>query len=95
MTTELTKTDALAAARRLAGAASEAIDGAVASAARLTNGGKLIDEHQVHAERIAQLATEARAANELVAYAERRAQAGKRDALAEEQAFVFAAEVVH
>ncbi len=36
-----------------------------------------------------------RAAEELAAYGERQAAAGRRDALAEEQAFAFAAEVVH
>src|SRR3989304_9251202 len=92
-----TKLDALASARRLADAAAEAVEGAVAAGARLTDGGKLIDEHQVHAERIAQLATEARAARELVAYGERQVLRGKdrRDALAEEQAFAFSAEVCH
>ncbi|MCH8993414.1 MAG: acyl-CoA dehydrogenase family protein [Chloroflexi bacterium] len=87
--------DTLASARRLADAASDAVDAAVAAAARLTDGGKLIDEHQVHAERIAQLATEARAAQELVAYGERRAARGAHNALAEGQALAFAAEVVH
>jgi len=93
--TQATRTDALAAAQRLSVAAQEAVDAAIATAARLTEGGKRIDDHQVHAERIAQLATNARAARELVAYAERQAQAGKRDALAEEQAFAFSAEAVH
>src|SRR3989304_277580 len=74
-----TKLDALASARRLADAAAEAVEGAVEAGARLTGGGKLIDEHQVHAERIAQLATEVRAARELAAYAQRQAQAGKGD----------------
>lgn len=95
MTANITKTDALAAAGRLAAAAQEAVDAAVAAGARLTDGGKRIDDHQVHAERIAQLATEARAARELVAYAEGHAQEGKHDALAEEQAFAFSAETVH
>jgi len=92
---QATQTDALAAAQRLSAAAQEAVDAAIAAAARRTDGGKRIDDHQVHAERIAQLATAARAARELVAYCERRAEAGKRDALAEEQAFVFSAEAVH
>src|SRR3990170_7386146 len=63
--------------------------------AEQTEGGRLIDDHQVHVERVAQLATEARAAAELLAYAEGRVTAGRRDALAEEEAFAFAAEVVH
>ncbi len=95
MTAQPAEADSLVGARRLVDAASEAVGGAVASAARLTEGGRRIDDHQVHAERIAQLATEARAARELVAYGERQAAAGKRDELAEEQAFAFAAEVVH
>ncbi len=95
MSTKLTEFDALASARRLADAASDAVDGIVAAASRLTDGGRNIDDHQVHAERVAQLATEARASRELVAYGERQAAAGRRDALAELQAFTFAAEVVH
>ncbi|MCH7837825.1 MAG: hypothetical protein IIC26_04890, partial [Chloroflexi bacterium] len=90
-----TEADALASARRLADAASDAVDGIVAAASRLTDGGRNIDDYQVHAELVAQLATEARASRELVAYGERQAAAGRRDALAELQAFTFAAEVVH
>jgi (2S)-methylsuccinyl-CoA dehydrogenase len=89
------RTDVLAGARRLADASQQAIDVAIATGGQLTDGGKLIDEHQVHAERIAQLATEARAARELVSYCERQAEGGKRDSLAEEQAFVFSAEALH
>ncbi|MDO8616370.1 MAG: acyl-CoA dehydrogenase family protein [Dehalococcoidia bacterium] len=95
MTTEKTESEALAGARRLSAVAAETAESAVAAAARLTEGGKLIDQHQVHAERIAQLATQARAAAELLAYAEGQANAGRRDELAEEEAFAFAAEVVH
>jgi len=94
MTTEGTQTEALEAARQLNGVATAAADSAVQSASRLTEGGRLIDEHQVHAERIAQLATEARAAEELVAYAEARVATGKPDPLAEDQALAFNAEVV-
>ncbi len=90
-----TEADALASARRLADAASDAVDGIVAAASRLTDGGRNIDDYQVHAELVAQLATEARASRELVAYGERQAAAGRRDALAELQAFTFAAETVH
>jgi (2S)-methylsuccinyl-CoA dehydrogenase len=85
----------LTAARALADIAAQVSQSAVESAAEHTDGGKAIDEHQVHAERIAQLATEARAAAELVAYAEGQAVAGKSDPLAEEQAFAFAAEALH
>ncbi|MEX0786095.1 MAG: acyl-CoA dehydrogenase family protein [Dehalococcoidia bacterium] len=95
MTAEQTDLDTLTNARHLADAASNAMEVAIAAAARLTDGGKLIDDHQVHSERIAQLATEARAAQELVAYCERQAGAGRPDGLAQEQALAFAAEVVH
>jgi len=94
MTTEKTQTAALASARTLTNLASDAAKAAVAAGARLTDGGKRIDDYQPHAERIAQLATEAKAAEELLAYAEAQASAGKRDPLAVEQALVFAAEVV-
>jgi (2S)-methylsuccinyl-CoA dehydrogenase len=95
MTTEKIQTDSLAAARELADITTQVSESAVESAAALTGAGKNIDEHQVHAERIAQLATEARAASELVAYAEGQSADGKADRLAEEQAFAFSAEVVH
>ena len=95
MTTEKTQTGVLAGARALTELASQAAESAIAAGARLTDGGRLIDDHQPHAERIAQLATEARAAEELLAYAESQAAAGKPDTLVEEQAFVFAAEVVN
>ncbi|MCH7812152.1 MAG: acyl-CoA dehydrogenase family protein, partial [Chloroflexi bacterium] len=95
MSTELGETAALSAARRLTDAANKAVQAAITAASELTQGGKLIDDHQVHVERIAQLATKARAAEELLAYAERQAAAGRNDALAEEQAFAFAAEAVH
>jgi (2S)-methylsuccinyl-CoA dehydrogenase len=94
MSTE-TDVNALASARVLADAASEMMVPVVDAGARLTAGGRLIDDHQVHSERVAQHSTEVRAAHELVAYAERRAAAGQRDTLAEGQAFAFAAEVVH
>src|SRR5437899_9634330 len=94
MTAERTATETLDAARRLSELATAAAESAVAAASRLTEGGRLIDEHQVHAERIAQLATEARAAEELVSYARNQAEAGKPDALAEDEALAFSAEVV-
>lgn len=88
-------TNTLASARRLADAANDAVAIAIAEAARITGNGKAIDEHQVHTERIALHATEARAAVELVGYCERQAEAGKPDATAEQQAFAFAAEVTN
>jgi (2S)-methylsuccinyl-CoA dehydrogenase len=94
MTTEHTATETLDAARKLSELSSAVAESAVSSASRLTDGGRLIDEHQVHAERIAQLATEARAAEELLSYAQKQAAAGKPDALAKDEALAFAAEVV-
>ncbi len=94
MTTKHTETKTLQAARQLSEVATAAAESAIIAASRLTEGGRLIDEHQVHAERIAQVATEARAAAELLAYAEGRAAAGKPDSLAEDQALAFSAEVV-
>jgi (2S)-methylsuccinyl-CoA dehydrogenase len=46
-------------------------------------------------ERLSVLATEARAAGSLVRYAERLAASGHADSLAEDEAFAYAAEVVH
>ncbi len=89
------ESDSLTAARALADIAAQVSQSAVESAARLTEGGKAIDEHQVHVERIAGLATEARAAAELVGYAEAQAAAGKSDPLTEEESFAFAAESLH
>jgi len=95
LTTKHTETQALQAARRLTEGATAAAESAIIAASRLTDGGRLTDEHQVHAERIAQIATEARAAAALLAYAEGRAAAGKPDPLAEDQALAFSAEAVH
>lgn len=89
-----TSTDVLSSARRLVDATNAAMEAALATGARFTEGGKRIDDFQVHAERVAQLATEARAAEQLVSYGERQAR-GRRDELAEEQAFAFSAEVTH
>src|SRR5439155_23654484 len=66
----------------------------IASASRLTEGGRLIDEHQVHAERIAQLTTGARAAEEVLSCACDRAEAGRPDPVSEDEAFAFSAEAV-
>ena len=95
MTTEKITSESLTNARTLADIAAGVAESAIESAARLTDGGKNIDAHQVHSERIAQIATEARAAGELVAYAEKQAKAGARDPLTEDQAFAFAAEALH
>src|SRR5438034_9391706 len=94
MTAERTATETLDAARRLSELATAAAESAVAAASRLTEGGRLIDEHQVHSERIAQLTTEARAAEELLSYARNQAEASKPDALGEDEALAFSAEAV-
>ena len=90
-----TEVDALATARALVDAAQDVIAAALSHAAQVTDGGRSVDEHQVHVERVAYLATQVRAAHELVAYAERLAAAGKPDALIESDALVYAAEATH
>ncbi len=92
MTTDTT-TNALLGARRLASEAEALAAAAVARAAELTAGGAKIDDHQVLCERLAVMATEARAARSLVGYAERLAASGRADALSEDEAFAYAAEV--
>ena len=71
------------------------IAASLSHAAQVTEGGRDVDEHQVHVERVAYLATQVQAAHELVAYAERIAVAGTADALIESDALVYAAEATH
>src|SRR5919201_913473 len=59
----------------------------------VTDKGKEIDAHQVHAERLAYLATEVEAARALLTYAQ--AAQGQGDVEAGEMALGFAAEVGH
>ncbi len=87
--------DAVAVARTLVDAAGAAIDAAVAHAAEVTEGGALIDDHQVHTERIAYLATQVRAASALVASSEALREAGVHDEQQEDAALVYAAEATH
>ncbi len=94
-TTETSAGAQLASARRLVEAAKAVIDAALVSAASLTEGGRRIDDHQVHTERVAYLATQVRAAHELTAYAERLAKAGAPDARQATMAHAYAAEVAH
>jgi (2S)-methylsuccinyl-CoA dehydrogenase len=61
-------------ARTLAAAAKRLTDAAVAKASELTAKGERIDAHQVVVERVAYAATEARAASELLAAAEKATQ---------------------
>lgn len=74
-------------------AARTAIDEAIRAAKALTDNGKGIDEHQVHAQRVAYAATEVAAAEALAAYAESRREAGQADATTDRMAAVFAAEI--
>lgn len=94
MTTETT-TNALTAARTLSDYAGAVAAAAVKRAAELTAGGDNIDDHQALCSRLAHVATDARAAAALTAYAERLVAEGKADAHVEDQAFAFAAEVAH
>src|SRR5690349_5356376 len=66
------------------------VDAALESGRKLTNQGRDIDQHQVHSERLAYLATEALAAETLVAYA---SEAGGNDPFATECATIFAGQV--
>ncbi|MDA0352743.1 MAG: acyl-CoA/acyl-ACP dehydrogenase [Chloroflexi bacterium] len=88
----------LTSARELVDAAQLVVDAALAHGATVTEGGRLIDDHQVHTERLAYLATQVRAAHEQTAYAERVSKvAGAErvgDALQAEYALIYAAEVV-
>ncbi|MEX2246197.1 MAG: acyl-CoA dehydrogenase family protein [Dehalococcoidia bacterium] len=85
----------LAGARRLADVAGELARSLTARASEVTGGGARIDEHQVLCERLAVLATESRAADALAGYAERLAASGRADAVSEDEALAYAADVVH
>ena len=87
--------DAVAVARRLVDTAGGAIEAAVSHAAEVTDGGADIDDHQVHTERIAYLATQVRAAGALVASSEGLRAASVRDEQQEDAALVYAAEATH
>ncbi len=66
-------------------------DAALVNARRTTDGGKGIDEHQVHAERVSYLATELRATRALAQYAAAAARDGAADEVGAEAAVIFAA----
>lgn len=83
-----TASDPTTAARLLVDACETVIAASLRAGAQLTDGGRNIDEHQVHTERLAYLATQVRAAAELTAYAERIG-----DAFQGELALVYAGEV--
>ncbi len=84
MATEAGTAGALEAAHRLASEAQSLAEAAIARAAELTQAGRGIDDHQVLCERLAVLATEARAAAALVGYAGRLAAAGRADAVSDD-----------
>ena len=82
-------------ARMLVDRAEVVLAAALRRAAEVTRGGELLDDHQVHGERIAYLATQVRATADLVAYTERVGAAGQPDTLHERMALAYAAEVTH
>lgn len=90
-----TEASAAAIAGELAGEAGRAIEAAVAHASAATDGGAAIDDHQVHTERVAYLATQVRAARELAAHAGRLREARGPGEAAETAAAVYAAEAAH
>ena len=69
------------------------LDSALEHGHRLMDGGRAIDEHQVHAERLAYAATEVKAAEALAAYAASRRGAGAPDETTDAMAGAFAGEV--
>ncbi len=95
MTSEAPSASVLVGARRLVEEAEAGAAAAVARAAERTRGGADIDAHQVLCERLAMLATEARAARSLLGYAERLAASGRSDGVGDDEAFAYAAEVAH
>jgi len=86
-------TDALQQATLIVEALQKVRDEALHHGRTVTDKGKGIDDHQVHAERLAYLATEVEAARALLTYAQ--AAQGQGDAETGEMALGFAAEVGH
>jgi (2S)-methylsuccinyl-CoA dehydrogenase len=70
-----------------------AIEAAMEFGRQLTENGKAIDEHQVHAERLAYAATEVRAAEAFAEYARVRREAGSPDDTTDLEAAAFAGEI--
>jgi (2S)-methylsuccinyl-CoA dehydrogenase len=83
----------LAGVEKLVQTAEALVREALEVASKRTEGGRRVDDEQVHCERLAYAATEAAAARELLSYA-RAAADGHRDPGIEGMAGVFAAEVV-
>lgn len=88
-------TERVQAAQRLAAEATRIADAAIERGKELLDRGRGIDERQPHAERLAQVATEARAAHELAGYASRVPPSAPDAALEADLAHAFAAEILH
>ncbi len=69
------------------------VKAAISAASGLTEGGRRIDDHQVHAERVAYVATEVEAAKALLEYARAAEGAGSADVLLVDQCAAFVGEV--
>src|SRR5579862_3781226 len=82
----------LAEVEKLVAATDAVVTAALDAARRTTDGGKNIDDAQVHCERLAYAATEVAVAKELLAYARAAHAHAERDPVINEMAAVFAAE---
>jgi (2S)-methylsuccinyl-CoA dehydrogenase len=82
----------LTAAEEMVAASDQVVRESLAVAKKRTDGGKGIDEEQVHCERLAYAATELAAARDLLAYAKAAAEAGRSDPVVAAMAALFAAE---
>jgi (2S)-methylsuccinyl-CoA dehydrogenase len=89
----LTSQEALARSRTIVSAIERALDKAIIHARYLTQEGNGIDAYQVHCERLAYRATELRAAQALLHYAELQDQHGQDDGVTGHMALAYAAEV--
>jgi len=89
----LTAQEALIQTHIIVSAVERALDQAIAQARHLTQEGKDIDAYQVHCERLAYRATELRAAQALLRYAERQGQHGQDNGVTGHMALAYAAEV--
>jgi (2S)-methylsuccinyl-CoA dehydrogenase len=89
----LTAQEALIQAHIIVSAVERALDQSITHARHLTQEGKGIDAYQVHCERLAYRATELRAAQALLCYAERQGQHGQDDGVTGCMALAYAAEV--
>ncbi|MGQ4808705.1 (2S)-methylsuccinyl-CoA dehydrogenase [Candidatus Entotheonellaceae bacterium PAL068K] len=80
-------------ARTIVTALQQTLEKALAHASQVTQGGKNIDDCQVHCERLAYRATEVRAAWDLLGYAETLGQHGPDDPMIRMMALAFVAQV--